>query len=203
MLPRNLLTKSSIYSAAAAWFLLVIAGFAVLVKFSTTPGPNITVPVTMPECVPVALDHKHFNLLVFMHPHCPCSAATIGELARVAARCGDRLVISVFFYTDRAQVFGDEWARSELWDAAAAIKNIYIQSDDRGAVAEMFSVQTSGHAILYNSRGELVFHGGITSARGHSGDNRGVDAIYQSVFNNNEMLQITPAFGCPILSKTE
>jgi hypothetical protein len=52
--------------------------------------------------------------------------------------------------------------------------------------------------LLYDSHGDLLFAGGITSARGHSGDNSGREAIIQILNNQTEEHQGTPVFGCPI-----
>jgi hypothetical protein len=54
--------------------------------------------------------------------------------------------------------------------------------------------------VLYDARGQLVFRGGITSARGHAGDNYGADAVAEFVNTGVRSRSLTPVFGCSLLS---
>ena len=56
---------------------------------------------------------------------------------------------------------------------------------------------TSGHALLFDRDGHLLFSGGITPARGHEGDNFGASAIAARLAGRPAPAE-TPVFGCPI-----
>jgi len=60
-------------------------------------------------------------------------------------------------------------------------------------------VTTSGHVVLYDADGKLVFNGGITSSRGHSGDNAGRAAITKLVHHESAAVPEAPVFGCSLL----
>jgi len=64
----------------------------------------------------------------------------------------------------------------------------------------LFRIETSGDLVLYDADGRLLFHGGITSARGHSGDNLGRSAIQALLWKEPAQTASTSSFGCPLFS---
>jgi hypothetical protein len=137
------------------------------------------------------------TLVMLAHPRCPCTRASIAELARLAASVGREGMIGyVLFY--RAEDADAAWAETDLWNSAAAIPGIRVEPDVGGRLAEAFGAVTSGQVVLYDAAGRLVFSGGITGARGHEGDNRGRDAI-EHFFERGLVLESTTAvFGCEV-----
>jgi hypothetical protein len=67
--------------------------------------------------------------------------------------------------------------------------------------ARRFGASTSGQTLLYNMAGRLVFNGGITIARGHSGSNDGRDAVVALLSGLVPMHTITPVFGCSLVTE--
>ena len=57
--------------------------------------------------------------------------------------------------------------------------------------------------VLYDAAGHLLFHGGITPSRGHSGDNAGSQAIAALLTHHLADRQHTPVFGCDVFDATE
>ena len=74
-----------IAAGLAAWLLTIGAGLAMLRAYAETPGPPATAGATWPAEASIARVPRTPVLLLFLHPHCPCSRATIGELARLLA----------------------------------------------------------------------------------------------------------------------
>jgi hypothetical protein len=100
--------------------------------------------------------------------------------------------------------FSDEWAQSDLWASAAAIPGVTPVRDDGGIEARLFHAETSGQTVLYGTTGDLLFSGGITSARGHAGDNAGRTAIVTLLTSDEaEGRGAPPVFGCPLFAQTE
>jgi len=54
---------------------------------------------------------------------------------------------------------------------------VTIVTDADGAEANRFGAETSGHTLLFDFGRRLLFSGGITDSRGHTGDNAGESAI--------------------------
>ena len=103
--------------------------------------------------------------------------------------------------------FGPDWTETDLWDAALAIPGVEVIRDEGGGQARLHGVETSGHVLLYGASGGLVFSGGITSARGHSGDNLGRDTIVSLLTDGTarapgrHVFHETSVFGCPLFDQ--
>jgi len=138
-------------------------------------------------------------LVVFAHPQCPCSRATIEELARIVACCSPKMETTVLFYAPSTMPRG--WTKTDLWDSAVAIPGVRVLDDAEGSTARRFGVHTSGQTLLYDASRHLVFNGGITAFRGHSGDNDGRDEIVALLRGETPPRRGTPVFGCALFEE--
>ena len=180
----------------ALWSLAVTAGFAALARYEFTPSTRVAIRGTWPAEVAVARDPRRPTLLVFAHPRCPCTRATIAELERLAPRIRERVEIVALFLDPEVE---PGWCDTDIWRRAAAIPGVRAERDRKGGLARAFGVTTSGHVLLYDEDGHLAFEGGITSSRAHEGDNEGSRAIRDWVAAHGEhdvATRSTPVFGC-------
>jgi hypothetical protein len=136
-------------------------------------------------------------VVVALHPECPCSEATLEELDSIMAQSAGQLHARALFVQlpDLPPV-----ENSELWQRASRIAGVHLEKDPAGKEARRFGARTSGETQLYGPDGRLLFHGGITVARGHVGDNPGQTSIVNLV---SQRLQAdspitTPVFGCAL-----
>jgi hypothetical protein len=143
----------------------------------------------------IPLDERRPTLLIFLHPHCPCSQASVAELAYILDRARDRVSVHAIVLESP---FLDRWGRSEIERGLAAIAAVQVHRDTGGALARRFKVATSGHVLLYDPGGWLTFSGGITAARGHAGDNCGRFAVLDRLLKDEGGLARHPVFGCPL-----
>jgi hypothetical protein len=90
------------------------------------------------------------------------------------------------------------WDGSGIEQDLADLPDIRIWQDKGGSEARRFGVATSGHVLLYDAQGRLTYSGGITSARGHRGDNYGRDAVLAQILGQEGDRPGTPVFGCPL-----
>jgi hypothetical protein len=185
---------------ACIWLLAVGAGMCVLLDHATRPGRAGTASRRWPGAVDRVPGRA--MLVMAVHPHCPCSRASIRELELIMCACQGRLDARLLFVAPAG--LGADWMHTDLWDAARAIPGVEVMGDLGGGKARLFGVLTSGHVLLYGGSGALLFSGGITPARGHSGDNTGRDTIVSLLTDG-----IAPApgragvcetlvFGCPL-----
>lgn len=181
---------------AVIWLLVVLTGTLLMAQYSQTAGVVGTPPERWPETSRVHRDPGLSNLVVFLHPRCPCSRATLGELERLMARCQGLLSAQVWFLQPEGR--DEDWVKTDLWPVAAAIPGVQVDVDHAGDVAQLFQAATSGQTLLYDTSGSLVFQGGITLARGHAGDNPGRDAIECFVKQKISLSASTPVFGCAL-----
>jgi hypothetical protein len=181
------------------WAVLVLGGFGYLVHYTATAGVGDRGASDWPSGADVMRKGGVATLLVFMHPACPCSRATVVELARLLARVGPKVETVAMFV--RPERFEEGWERTELWESAARIPGVRCVVDPGGNEARRFGAATSGYTLLYNAEGTLVFHGGITAARGHEGDNEGENAVLSWFRSGRAEPAETPAFGCPLFGE--
>lgn len=179
------------------WLLLIAIGGTLLWRFETRPGPSVGPAYRWPATSQLATQSNRPTLVIFAHPQCPCTRATLSELDRVLARVGDRVETHVVFVRPGGVAAG--WEASDLWTAAKAIPGVQVEVDEHGAEAKRFGAVTSGHTLLY-SDGQLQFSGGITGARGHAGDNEGEDALVAFLTTGRSNRTSTPVFGCSLLN---
>lgn len=185
--------------ALGLWPLLVAPGFVMLERYTNTPGRAAEAPATWPAELPLARASGRDTLVMLAHPRCPCTRASLSELARLMARIGEHADAVVLFVDPMAE----GWEHTDLWRQAEAIPGVRVLTDRGGEISSRFGAYTSGQTLLYDASGALVFAGGITAARGHEGDNQGRLAI-AGILNGEE----TPAassnvFGCALREPEE
>lgn len=186
--------RLAVSAIAIVWAAAVAAGFVRLWTYAATPGPAATVSAQWPAATALVRSTGTSTLVMFLHPQCGCSQATVGELAKLVAQVHGRLRVYVVMYRPSDAAPG--WERTALWDAAAAIPGVRVSSDEDAMQAAAFGAFVSGQALLYDADGALVFNGGITYARGHAGDNEGRTAIRSFVLHGTVPSARTPVFGC-------
>jgi len=72
--------------AVIPFCLLTLVGFYLLLRFDGTPSSQRYAPGLWPETAGIAFPTGKPALLVFLHPLCPCSRATLEELNSVLSR---------------------------------------------------------------------------------------------------------------------
>jgi hypothetical protein len=183
------------------WLLTVGTGLGMLWAYAGTPGPPAMAKAAWPAGASFARDTRGPVLLLFLHPQCPCSRATISELARLLAGAPAPAAIHALVYRPADAEAG--WERTDLWDSAAAIRGVHVMTDVGGAQARLFGAQISGQTLLYSATGSLVFNGGITGARGHEGDNPGRTVLSSILAGGHPGAMRTPVFGCYLYAESD
>jgi hypothetical protein len=181
------------------WALAVGIGLRFILNYESTPGRSGATPTEWPAESQLQRTPAMPTLVMMIHPHCPCSRASIGELSLLMTESQGRVNAEVVFV--KPKDFPDEWEKTDLWNSAAMIPGVKVTVDNEGLEAHRFGSQTSGQVMLYGADGQLLFSGGITSARGHSGDNDGRNAIVSLLTKNSSEIRETPVFGCPIFGE--
>jgi hypothetical protein len=178
------------------WLTVSILGFVFVLRYETTPGLRAQPPASWPTQTTVLRKFDGNTLILAVHPHCPCTRATLSSLSSIMAHSQNRLHAYVLFLSPKA--LAHDWDKTDLWWNAKAIPNTTLISDMEGVELAKFNCRTSGQVLLYDTMGSLRFNGGITSARGHHGDNAGADAIVELVQNGTCKGNQTLVFGCAL-----
>lgn len=169
----------------SAWLVGVAFGVREIAAYSITPGDRAEAPATWPAGSTLSRAHDQATVVMFVHPECPCSRASLAELAEIAAahRAAFRIVLA---------------GAGDAWDAAGRVRGAERILDPLEREAERFGARTSGHVVVYDVAGTLRYSGGITSARGHHGDNVGRRKVEAIVAGDGERDTTHPVFGCPL-----
>jgi hypothetical protein len=90
----------------------------------------------------------------------------------------------------------EDWFNSDTLEHVKAISNSQIYFDCGGAEASTFGATTSGFVMLFDENGLRQFAGGVTSSRGHEGENTGCDSLQRLLCHEIERAESVPTFGC-------
>jgi hypothetical protein len=185
--------------ASACWLLSVCSGLLLFEIYKATPGSARQAPATYPlQPSQNALRTAGApTLLLFAHPRCPCTRASLNELAVLLSKVDRPVRAEVLFMLPPGT--SDDWTSTSLQQLARQIPGVTVKQDMAGALAKRFGAETSGHVVVYDPRGRLQFSGGITGSRGHEGDNASLDAL-QGILCGKEPPRSTKVFGCPLAS---
>jgi hypothetical protein len=181
------------------WLLLISAGMAALSIYSTTPGREGRPPHRWPSSSSLQRASEASTLVMFVHPKCPCSRSSLSELAILLAHSSGRLHAQIIFLKPSGK--NDSWTHSDLWRAAEELPGTLVIDDISGQEADLFRAAVSGEIVVYDAEGNLSFYGGITSARGHVGDNAGCEALEAYARGGVTKLDHTAVFGCPLFNQ--
>ena len=182
--------------AVVIWTLGIAAGTLISLQYQNTPGKTTLTTDRWPADTLCSLSSQTPTLLMFVHPRCACSRASLNELSLIATRCFGRVDIQVIFLQPSS--LPADWSKTDLWETAHLIPNVKLRWDVDGVEHRRFKAAVSGEVFLYLPCGDLSFHGGITASRGHVGDNPGRNSIESLLHRQGSSGGSTPVFGCEL-----
>jgi hypothetical protein len=188
----------ALLASGLLWLGLVGVGLGIAANYENTPGHAAQASQRWPAESRIQLAPDRPTLVLLAHPRCPCTRASLGELAELMAQCQGLVTASVLFYKPAGA--SDDWVKTELWQSAAAIPGVTVGFDEAGREALRFNSATSGQVVLYDTAGQLLFSGGITGARGHAGANAGRSAIVELLRAGAAERDRTAVFGCALFA---
>jgi CheY-like chemotaxis protein len=195
-IPQQLSVKRTGWMTALIWGVLVCGGSLLLMRFETRPSDDGHVPSQWPAQSRIGRAADQPIVIMFLHPNCPCSRASVHELTAVINSLPPRLMPRIEFVL-RTEAIRD-WRASELRHDLSSIREAIVIDDDGGREAARFGAQTSGLVLLYDRSGALRFHGGITAGRGHEGANCAEDSLAGILRNSSTAISETPVYGCSL-----
>lgn len=172
------------------WIAAAATGITYSIYYENRPGEAYPAPVDWPAASSLHRATEAYTLLVFLHPGCGCSNATYRELEKILARPHAKLQTHAIV----ASYPKDE--DSDLMRSVIANTEINVVRDSSGSEQQLFAAKTSGLTLLYDPSGKLVFQGGITSRRGHVGENKGSESVREILSGKQAESSHTFVFGC-------
>jgi hypothetical protein len=178
-----------------AWLVVVAYGIGSMQQYTGTPGASAGL-CRWPADMPIRPASRGITLVLALHPKCPCSAATLAELAQLLSRNSDRVTVYALFIRLPGMPAG--WEHDRLWDQASQIPGVLPITDFGAAWSARFGALTSGQTYAFDPAGRLLFSGGITDGRGHMGDNAGMDALADIIAGRAPHQTTAPVYGCSL-----
>ncbi len=141
------------------------------------------------------------TLVMFVHPKCPCTRASLEQVAKVQAARPHAFDLQFVIFVPTDEV-GD-WRNSDLIAFALRLAPEGVQFDSGGVLTKDAGARVSGTVAFYSTDGRLQFWGGVTPARGHQGPAAGLEAIRDLIDGNDAASRRAAVFGCPFFEAGE
>ncbi|MBS2024291.1 MAG: hypothetical protein JST92_17960 [Deltaproteobacteria bacterium] len=182
--------------AMAAWIVAVLGAGALIWDGELKPGAVRPTPVRWPEQSHLVRAAELPTLVVFGHPQCGCTRATLNNLRTLQAKLPGRFAVRVAM-TQPADA-PQNWFDTDTVRLAREVAGGGFHAED-GLESRRFGAETSGTVLLYASDGHLLFSGGITDTRSHEGVSRGLIALEELLTGaRTEPVTGLPVFGCAL-----
>ena len=190
---------------------LAALGWYQLGRYASTPGEQFAAPALWnPHAAHASTPH----LIVFIHPGCSCTHATLQQLDKLLQSPHPPVRLTLAVYQSKALITQHQASfdsSSYLHPAHDKLAEFRQLSDWNGALARSLGAVTSGQILLYSAAGQLLFQGGITEERAHLGDNDSADSLLTAInstarpfpnlhLTSTKAITPHPVFGCSILN---
>jgi hypothetical protein len=181
--------------ACSVWLFGIIHFSLQMMAFDSTPGARAEAPPLWPAQSTISHVAGRKVLVMFIHPECSCSHASLEQLALLENLLGGQLTARVVLWHSGSSAASGRWRQRA--DAVPVV-------DDRdGREARIFGAKTSGQTMIYNEYGRLIYAGGLTVLRGEAGGERALQDIARVIKESRNSGVERPVFGCPIYKQPQ
>ncbi len=183
------------------WLLVIVFGWVWATDYSFRTYQPIA--QSSSKSWPTATNLQHSprrpTLLLFLHPKCACSRATIHELNRLLAdhRLREEQKPDVVLVACFPSGKESSWSRSTTISSGTKLPRSTVWMDENGRESANFGAITSGTVMLFSPTGQRLFQGGVTIARAHEGDSAGTQELTRLLLQKElARPRQFPVFGC-------
>lgn len=194
--PPSWTARISLGLLVLVWVAGVVAATGYLWQYKMREGAGARAPSDWPVGTTLSRETGKGTLLLFAHPRCPCTRATLSELARLMTPLPKDLSTTVVFL--HPEGVEDSWSQTELWRRAQELPGVRVMRDDGGVETARFGARTSGQILFFDGAGVLRYRGGLTPSRGHEGDSAGKDALAALLKGESSKVTDAKVFGCAL-----
>lgn len=187
------------YILIAIWMVFLGFGSWYLWSYENTPGATAHFSSHIPARHNVALDAERPTIIVFAHPHCPCSRASISELTKSLSQFQNKFRTKVYFYIPPGKDI--QWAHSSLWEKTQRLPDTEVFIDPDGKIARAFEAKISGETFVLSPQDKILYHGGMTASRGHEGESAGSRGLADIARRGVASVVESPVFGCSLFKE--
>lgn len=178
------------------WVSCIGVAFSRLERYGATPGKSGSLAPQGTHFLEAHRQRDRPLLVMAVHPRCPCSDASLGELGDLLARA--RGACDALLLEYRPEEGGAGWGTEDPPARELGGVRVKVLADPDGRLAASLGAVTSGHVVLADAQGRLRFQGGLTPSRGHRGRTPGQDAILEMIAGGSPTLVASRVFGCSL-----
>ncbi|MDA8792481.1 hypothetical protein N9N67_04500 [Bacteriovoracaceae bacterium] len=183
------------------WSIGIISGLVITYEYSLGSGEKSQLKSSWPNESSLKFNPGKYNLVMFLHPECTCSKASLFHFKEILSEIKhDNLDSKIIFTMPKEKE--KEWINSALVKEVKEAGSIQLIFDQSSEEFKRFDAKTSGQAFLFSPSKDLLFNGGITDSRGHIGYNQGEDFIINTLNKRGLASKDVDVFGCDNLNKT-
>ena len=177
--------------AGAIWLGASVGAIYSLQAYKSQAGP-----MTPRASKKVPVNHgPPYRLVMFVHPKCPCTSASLSELDRIVRRATRRVQVEVVAVGVSPSDIDDIESSSLAF--ARMIPGAVVRAETPGE-GERLGAGTSGHLAAFDAMNCELFRGGITRARAHYGNSQGGCAVSEIIQGASPSLRSRPVYGCQL-----
>jgi hypothetical protein len=188
-------------AALVVWIALAVAGWYGISAYGFKGDPQATTAIVpqWPAESAIARMTDRPTLVLFLHPKCPCSRATVAELERLPVLVPGHSLPDICIVASAPRALGDLWWSTPFLERAAGLPNARLVRDSGGVETTLFGARISGTVLLFDSDGNRLYAGGVTMSRGHAGDNVGLQAVTGLLVDHDANVSSIPPLGCEMV----
>jgi hypothetical protein len=193
-------TRALLIGVTVLWLGGVCYGIDRMSRYVVTRAEQQPLLQVWPLTSSLVRSPGRMTLVMFVHPLCPCTRASLIELEELIDASSRHIPNTVDAFVVFLSPSGApaEWTESKLLDRVRARRGVTVVNDRDGAEGRLFHADISGVVALYDNRGRLMFSGGITAGRGETGENGGLRQVRALLSGEMSAAQDAPVFGCPL-----
>lgn len=161
------------------WLAGLVAAIGAMSAYKATPGAAVPQYIeNWPTGSRLVRDSATPTLIMFAHPYCECTKASLTELRELMPRLEGKVRSYILF----AKSEGEPAApRSENRILAESIRGVTILDDEAAREADRFGATTSGQIMLYDTGGRILFSGGIAPLPHYSGESPMIHSLVAAI----------------------
>lgn len=184
------------------WVGSIIWSTKAMLIFQFTPGKMGKVFNDFPQKSKLVLDQTLPTLILFLHPKCTCSKASVEEIKIIKSSIKKEFKLIAVVQTASLKLTDE---LEKLKEELSTLPHSTIVNDSYSFETNLFSVKTSGQIYIYSSFGELIYTGGSTSSRGTSSPSELRRTIASILETNKKPHQLITKsiYGCEMDNKND
>lgn len=183
--------------ALAGWAIACAAGFGTMWTYANTPGDRGGPDGDWVAPAALNLASDRFTIVLFAHPRCPCTRATMSELEGLQRAFPEQFATRIVFYEPHNA--DASWRTTSLWTRAERLPDAEAFADPGGRLTANAGALVSGSVALLGPEGTLQFWGGITPGRGHEGESIGLISIRDVLQGRQPARRTAHVYGCELV----